>query len=132
MKLLLQLLLIFISVELFAPNLNDFIVVKDEPISYYEILADAVVMVESRGNPLAYNPDEGAVGAFQIRQIRVDDYNKKTNNNYKVEDFYDLELSRECFLYYARINKEPELIAKRWNGSGPKTIEYWRKVKKYL
>jgi hypothetical protein len=121
-----------LPVELFAPNETCLYIEKAPIINFYEIIADAVYKVESNCDSLAYNKKEKAVGGFQIRQIRVNDYNKRTGSNYKPEDFYSLQLSRECFLYYAHINKDAELIAKRWNGSGKKTIIYWNKVKKYL
>ena len=47
-----------------------------------------------------------------------------------MKDCYRLRISKEIFLYYARIlGPDYEIIAKRWNGSGEMTIEYWEKVK---
>jgi hypothetical protein len=34
-------------------------------------------MVETKGDTLAYNPYEEATGIFQIRPIRLKDYNKE-------------------------------------------------------
>jgi hypothetical protein len=91
-------------------------------------------MVETRFDTLAYNPVEEAAGYFQIRPIRIDDYNKRTGSDYTTKDMYDYKISEKIFLYYAsRIGPYKfEKIAKNWNGSGPSTIHYWRRVKKYL
>ena len=133
MRRLLLLLVLLIPLKLFAPTMECMtIIVSDKPINYYDIIADAVYKVESNCDSLAYNPVEDAVGGFQIRPIRVKDYNTRTGNNYKLKDFYSLTLSRTCFMYYAKLNNDTETIVKRWNGSGKKTITYWNKVKQYL
>jgi len=100
----------------------------------YDKIVQAVVQVESRGNILAYNLREEATGAFQIRPIRLLDYNRRTGKNYKLEDCYNYEISREIFLFYAKRigNENVELIARKWNGSGKATEVYWGKVKLYL
>lgn len=83
---------------------------------------------------LAYNPKERAVGAFQIRPARLKDYNRQTGHNYRMEDLFDYNISKEIFLFYAyQIGwRNPQRIARKWNGSGPKTLVYWKKVKKWL
>jgi hypothetical protein len=83
---------------------------------------------------LAYNNIEEAIGAFQIRPIRLLDYNQRTGNNYKSADCYNLRISKEIFMYYARRFEfsDYELIARNWNGSGKATLEYWEKVKSNL
>ena len=102
-----------------------------EGINPYLKLIDAVVWVESRGDPYAYNDFENAVGAFQIRQIRVDHYNRLTGSVYQLSDCYDYELSKRIFLYFAH-GKTLEKAAKDWNGSGPMTDDYWEKVRNLL
>lgn len=91
----------------------------------------AVVQVESAGDTLAYNPSEEAAGAFQIRPVRLLDYFQRTGINYKIEDCYNYDISKEIFLYYARQTgyRDYERIARNWNGSGKSTIDYWDKVK---
>ena len=69
------------------------------------------------------------MGHFQIRQVRLDHYNRETGLNHVLNDCYDYELSREIFLYFAR-GKTYEKAAREWNGHGKMTDEYWRKVKK--
>ena len=124
-------LFILICKSLVAPPSGSLHIFVAEPIKPYEALIKAVVMVESANGKYLYNPDEDAVGWFQIRQIRVDDYNKRLGTNYVLTDFYDYELSRTMFLYYAS-GKSFEVAAKSWNGSGPMTNDYWKKVKTKL
>lgn len=117
-----------------APGLNVLYIVAAEPVDPFEVLVNAIVQVESLGDPLAYNPVEEAVGAFQIRPIRVLDYNQRTGKNIKIENCYSYEVSKEIFLYYARLTGYPdyETIARNWNGSGEMTTEYWKRVKSFL
>jgi len=96
-----------------------------------EPLIRAIVQVESSSGQNLYNKKENAVGWFQIRQVRVDYYNALRGTHYKLEDFYDYELSKEMFIYFAR-GKSFEQAAKDWNGSGKMTEKYWQKVKEIL
>jgi len=96
-------------------------------------------MVESGGDPIAWNPRERAVGIVQIRQLAVNDINHHYGTRYKLGDFYDVDLSRWAVGAYARIHKArtPEQIARTWNG-GPQwrkkkaTVVYWQKVRSEL
>ncbi len=114
-----------------APETSVTFILASEPVDAYERLIKAVVKVESAGNTLAYNLIEEAVGAFQIRPIRILDYNRRTGKNYKIENCYNFDISKEVFLYYARKIGYPdyETIARNWNGSGETTQGYWEKVK---
>jgi len=47
---------------------------------------DKIKMIESSGNPLAYNKGSGARGLYQITKIALDDY-----NNYHPTEKYTLE-----------------------------------------
>lgn len=131
LKWVFTILLLMVSIKAAAPNLKFFYINAPEPINAYERLIRAVVMVESGGDFMAYNILEEATGAFQIRPIRLLDYNLRTGNDYKIEECYNFNLSREIFLYYANLIGIPhyETIARNWNGSGEATQEYWDKVK---
>lgn len=132
MKRLLFLILFLLTItQLRAPESSVLIIMRTESISRYGELIEAITWVESKHGSETWNPIEKAVGWFQIRQVRVDDYNKRRGTNYKLIDFFDYKLSKEMFLYYAD-GKSFEQAAKNWNGSGPKTIDYWRKVKQKL
>ena len=117
-----------------APDIQVAYIKVSEPIDVYARLIKAVIMVESFGDTMAYNMTEEAIGAFQIRPIRLLDYNQRTGKNYKTADCYSYKISKEIFLYYAKRIGFPhyELIARNWNGSGESTLEYWEKVRLHL
>jgi hypothetical protein len=118
----------------FAPTSEALIIIDSPPVEPYKRLIYAIGMVETKFDTLAYNPVENAVGYFQIRPIRLLDYNIRTGNNYSREDLYDYKVSEKIFLYYAsEIGPyDYERIARNWNGSGKNTYLYWKQVKKYL
>jgi hypothetical protein len=116
-----------------APETNTVAIIRNSPVDIYETLLRAVMQVESKGDTLAYNPFEDAYGPLQIRPIRLMDFNIRTGKKYILKDCYRPAISKEIFMFYARLlGPDFELIAKRWNGSGEKTIEYWKKVKACL
>ncbi len=117
-----------------APELKVNYLLAPAPINPYDKLIEAIIQVESEGDNLAYNSEEGAIGAFQIRPIRLRDYNMRTGKNYLPEDLFRFDVSREIFLHYAIKIGYPnfESIARKWNGSGKTTLEYWKKVQNYL
>ena len=123
-----------LALRVSAPDLKVFYITFSKPVNAYDRLVNAVVMTESAGDPLAYNQLEEAVGAFQIRPIRLLDYYQRTGINYKIEECFDYDISKEIFLYYARLTGYPdyETIARNWNGSGKSTLDYWKKVKANL
>jgi hypothetical protein len=130
------LIIVFFSqtMRVVAPSVTEACILAPEPDNPYEKLIRAVIQVESKGDTLAFNMIEEANGAFQIRPIRIRDYNQRTGNNYKLENCSNYELSKRIFLYYAnRIGfRNYESIARNWNGSGKTTSDYWEKVKKFL
>lgn len=133
MRIFLAVLLLSLTVNAAAPDIRTMVIIKPEPMDIYERLMQAILEVESGGDTLAYNPEEEACGPFQIRPIRLTDYNIRTGKKYKMRDCYTMRVSQEVFLYYARIiGPNYETIAKRWNGSGEKTIIYWSKVNAVL
>lgn len=117
-----------------APDLDEIAIPRNEPIDLYTRLVQAVIEVESQGDSLAYNPIEQAYGIMQIRPIRLLDYNQRTGSRYKLQDCYKTAVSKEIFLYYAKKIGYPnyEQIARSWNGSGVRTLEYWDKVSAVL
>jgi len=127
-------ILFTITLKGFAPASNSMAIFESQRDEPFRKLINAIGMVETKFDTLAYNPEEEAVGYFQIRPIRVRDYNERTGSTYKTSDMYNYYISEKVFLYYAsQIGPYNfEKIAKSWNGSGKKTIQYWMKVKKYL
>jgi len=133
-KLVLVSLFLLFSFRAFAPNRNSLVITCSAPVEPYKKLLHAVAMVETKGDTRSYNPVEQATGIFQIRPVRLEDYNKRTGSHYRMKDLYSYSVSEKIFLYYAmQIGPyDTEKIARQWNGSGPKTWYYWRRVKKFL
>ena len=139
MKTLILVLSLF-CVNLYAPPSPDrptkeqsyqFTILTNPQFRIYYPLIKAIVYVESRGNDSAFNELEGAKGAFQIREIRLNHYNRLTGKNYQHDEMFDYYKSLEVFLFFAE-GKTFKKAAKSWNGSGPMTVEYWRKVNNQL
>lgn len=126
--------LLLLGIKAFAPADKSVVVIKTSPLEPYKNLIHAIGMVETQFDTLAYNPLEEAVGYFQIRPIRLMDYNIRTGSNYSMDDLYNYEISEKIFLYYAsEIGPYNfERIARTWNGSGKSTILYWEQVKKFI
>jgi hypothetical protein len=126
--------LLALALKVFAPTSESVIVVRPLPVQPYINLIHAIGMVEAQYDTLAFNPLEEAAGYFQIRPIRLMDYNNRTGSTYSMNDLFNYKISEKIFLYYAtEIGPYNfERIAKTWNGSGESTILYWEQVKKYL
>lgn len=125
---------LILAFRLFAPSNDSIVVVRTRPVEPFKPLINAIGMVETQYDTLAYNPLEEAVGYFQIRPIRLEDYNSRTGSTYTMNDLFNYYVSEKIFLYYAS-ELGPynfERIAKTWNGSGQSTIQYWEQVKGFL
>jgi hypothetical protein len=133
-RLLLVVALLFVAGRVPAPSTDSFVIYAPNPVNPFGRLIHAIGMVETKHDTLAFNPVEEAVGYFQIRPVRLEDYNRRTGSNIKMDDLYNYEISERIFLYYAsRIGHNNfEKIARNWNGSGPMTFAYWNRVKKHL
>ncbi|MFN8240228.1 MAG: hypothetical protein U0X39_05685 [Bacteroidales bacterium] len=127
-------LFLTVTLKALAPNRDAVVIQASDPVNPYRKLMWAVAMVETKHNTLAYNEIEEAAGIFQIRPVRLEDYNIRTGNKYTRADLFKYEVSEKIFLYYAsKIGPNDfERIARNWNGSGPKTYLYWNRVKKVL
>lgn len=109
-------------------------------------LIDALIQVESNGNPYAISSDSTCVGVLQIKKIVVDDCNeyllmKGKKNKFNYEDRFNKEKSIEMFLLIQerycnfkpeRSNTYIEHMIRLWNGGcGYKLIStqsYYEKV----
>ena len=126
-------LLLLISLQSYAPEINDKTIYIEEAktMQPFEKLWNAVCTVESTNNPLAINEEEQAYGIAQIRQCRIDHFNKLTKKNYTLQDCLNPKIAKEVFMRFAT-KLDLEMTARNWNGSGKMTVIYWGKVKKYL
>lgn len=130
-RMLIGIIFTLYSLFAYAPASNILYISQENPIKKvingYETLIAAIYYHEAGFNPYAYNPRENAVGGLQIRQCRLDSYNKLTGKKYTLEEMYDFNKAKEVFLYFAE-GKSYEQAAKNWNGSGPMTEKYWDSI----
>jgi len=104
-------------------------------------LVDALILVESAGNPKAFNEKENACGCLQIRPIMLREVNRilrkqKSERRFTKEDRWECWKSKEMFYIwrdYHHSNSSDEVIARNWNGGPrgykkPSTEHYWHKV----
>lgn len=136
------LILWMICNSLAAPPVKSITLFVAEELNPYESIWDVICRVESNYNPTAVGDTTikyHSYGIVQIRQSRLDDYYQRTGIQYTERDMFNVEKSKQVFMYYACeiSHTNPERISREWNG-GPKgmkkksTIRYWNKVKKYL
>ena len=109
---------------------------------------NAIIQVESGGNPNAYNPNGDCAGILQITPILVRECNqilekKKSTKRYTYKDRYDVKKSKEMFILiqeYHNPTNDIEKAIKCWNcgsfyvkGDGwkQKSVDYYNKVMKY-
>jgi hypothetical protein len=133
-KIVSLLFLLVITYKAFAPASESLTLIRTSPAEPFLDLIHAIGMVETQYDTLAYNPLEEAVGYFQIRPIRLMDYNARTGSIYTMKDLFNYKISEKIFIYYAS-EFGPynfEKIARAWNGSGESTIQYWEQVKRFL
>lgn len=105
-------------------------------------LVEAIIWVESRGDTLAYNKSEEALGCLQIRPIMLREVNRLLAKNdiqkvYTLKDRTSRSKSIQMFnVIRGHINNPTnERIARTWNGGynyGESTLKYWNKVKQKL
>jgi len=114
--------------------------VSNAPALVADNLVNAIIHVESRGDTLAHNIKEDAVGVLQIRPIMVKEVNRILRfDKYTLQDRWDKQKSIEMFNVIRQHTPNPtnEKIARNWNG-GPNgyrknsTLKYWQKVQQQL
>lgn len=108
--------------------------------NHYFPLLNAIAQVESEGNPFA-NSGNGDSGLFQQRKISVDEANRLVGEKiYKYQDRYNPDKQVQMFLIIQRKHNPSgdfQLASRIWNGfdksmTNPKTLVYWKKVKKAM
>jgi hypothetical protein len=119
--------------------------VEIDSIDSIDILLDAIIQVESRGDSTAIGDGGSAVGVLQIWPIMVEEINRiletqGSDIRYDYNDRYDVKKSIEMFHIWRNYHHPEsswEEIARCWNG-GPNgmylntTVYYWTKVEKQL
>ena len=123
----------------YATSSFEVVMVKTTP-TIQDSLIDAIIHVESRGDSMAYNAGEDAVGVLQIRPIMMREVNRLLKENkYTLADRWSKSKSIEMFNVIKDHTTNPtnERLARNWNGgwNGYKkksTLKYWNKVKTQL
>lgn len=64
---------------------------------------DAIMQIESSGNPRAYNPNDGARGLFQITKIVLTEYNKFNRTSHTPQDLYNPEINKRIGTWYMTV-----------------------------
>ena len=119
-------------------NLAVILLQAKSPSFNWDPVMDAIIQVESGGNPNAVSGN--SVGVMQITPILVKDCNqilerKKSKKRYTLSDRYSAKKSKEMFLliqsYYNPMNNVEKAI-RLWNGgvnySVRATNRYFQKV----
>lgn len=121
---------------LFAPDDNAIYVGSAEGINPYIAIWNATCKVESDNYAGAYNendPNGGSYGIVQIGQLKLNEYNEANGTDYQLKDCFSIAISRKIFMWhYTHYGTDIETACKAWNGSGPMTEKYWRKIQEHL
>ena len=115
---------------------------KKEQFDWNSVM-DAIIQVESKGNPKAHNKNGDCAGILQITPGLVKQCNtwlkaKKSKKRYTLSDRYNVKKSKEMFImtqkHYNKSNNVERAI-RIWNGGPGYTVkgtnEYYKKVMKY-
>ena len=118
---------------------------KKEEVFSWERVMNAIIQVESKGNPKAHNPIGDCAGILQITPGLVKSCNqilkeRKSTKRYTKADRYNASKSKEMFvLMQEKYNPEHniEKAIRCWNsGFHPnwknRSTKYYNKVKAYL
>ena len=116
-----------------------------EEVEKWQRVMNAIIQVESRGNPNAHNPIGDCAGLLQITPLLVEECNnivrqEKLKVHYTLRDRYNAEKSKEMFIILQE-HFNPELnvekAIKQWNCGfytkqwKTKSIGYYKKVMKH-
>ena len=98
--LILSTLILFLNFDLSKSDSIDTPIVQIEPVNDWEMLIEALIQVESEGNPFAVGKTND-LGILQITPIYVKEVNRILKGNfYFLEDRTDIDKSLEMFEVY--------------------------------
>ena len=128
------LIIALFSIELTAPPYPVMYIADNKPLKDQRLL-NAIIQVESRGNPLQVNFGEQAIGLLQIRKVMLNEVNRIAGyEKYTVKDCLDSLKSIEMYWTvqsYWNPTNDFKTGAIVWNGRS-KHNHYWNKVKKII
>ena len=117
----------------------------EKEVKKWERVMNAIIAVESKGDPKAHNPVGDCAGILQITPILVKECNnllkeKKSTKRYTLGDRYNAKKSKEMFIFLQE-HFNPELnvekAIKQWNCGfytkdwKHKSLGYYKKVMKH-
>lgn len=143
-----KLKLIIMALALAMPTMANSQKSKKEVFNW-EAVINAIIKVESGGNPKARNAKGDCAGVLQITPVLVKECNdilkkQKRKKRYTLQDRYNVKKSKEMFIIIQEhLNPEHnvEKAIKCWNCGGfylknngwkNKSIDYYKKVMKNL
>jgi len=137
--LILSFILIMFTASLAGPPSNTITIPVKVALTPFKIVCRAIAKVETNNDSTAIGDKklkQHSYGKYQIRQSRLDDFNKKTGKHYAIKDMFDNKKAEEVFYFYYTTS-DMEVIARSWNG-GPSgmqkksTLKYWKLIKAEL
>ena len=132
----------FILIFLTFFNLNPQTIKAHQTQEFWSDVVEAIITIESNGNPNAISKCGNCIGAMQIKKIVVDDCNeylkmKKSKRRFHYDDRLSIQKSKEMFyLIQERYNKTKSIeeAVRIWNGGckyqKEKTEKYFQKFLK--
>jgi len=82
------------------------------------ILLSIIAVIESSGNPLAYNPNTKATGLYQITPICLEEYNNYHKVKFTQKDLFKPDINKKIASWYL-YRRIPEMLMV--NGYSPST-----------
>lgn len=123
-KLFLLSIFLIIPILCPAPEFSSIPILVSNSINIGDIVLDAIIDYESRGNPNALNSKEDAVGILQITPIAIKEVNRILSirgikKSYSLSDRWDPIKSKEIYYITQAFHNpsyNPQLAARLWNG----------------
>jgi len=128
---------IMIYTSLAAPPSNSGVIFEAEGVCPFEQIWQATIQIESSGDRFAIGDNGKSYGIAQIQQSRLDDYYQRTGIRFELSDMFDVDNSREVFIYYCDNPYNLEAISRSWNGGNgwrhkKQTKDYWQKIQRRI
>lgn len=136
-KMTILFLTIMICLKLSAPPSGAVAIFHDPGYNPFTSLWDATCIVESGKDRFAIGDNGKSYGIAQIQQSRLNDYFNRTGIHYTLQDMFDVQKSRQIFMYYCFSPYHFEAISRSWNGGNnylriKATKVYYRKIQACL
>ena len=117
---------------------------EEKEVFSWERVINAIIQVESKGNPKAFNPSGNCAGVLQITPVCVKECNQilqkqKSKKRYTLQDRFNAEKSKEIFIIIQEYHNPEHNIEKAircWNSGfygnwKNRSGGYYKKVMKH-